>query len=94
MPFCYGLSETLFAGGNEPGWNLAAYDLILKNQIGVSGRFNVTGYPAVLSGSSGLLFVGIVEFGFSGYGFPVCNTRLTGNYLGGVLAAHPFNIEL
>ena len=57
-------------------------------------RLNITGNTSILSCSSGLLFVSIVEFGFLSDCLTICNLRTSCFYFTFVFALHSFKIYI
>ncbi len=92
--FLLGLDEALVAGRNVLPGDDPAHDLIDEFVLAFLHRLHVARHPAELTGTAGLLLVGIVEVGPLGNGFPVGD--LGGAHFddGAVFPLHPFNVNV
>jgi hypothetical protein len=86
--------EPLLTGGDKLGWNGATDDLVVEDEISFGGGFQIARHPAELTGASGLLLVGVIEFRLLGDGFPIGHPGISRGYLGVVFPAHALHVNL
>jgi hypothetical protein len=91
--FGQAVSETLLTGRDKGCGDGAAGHFVDKNKLFPFHRLHVTGHPAELARTAGLLLVGVVELGPAGDGFPVGHPGRAGGHFGLVLPAHAFDID-
>ena len=92
--------EALVTGGDVLGRNRTALDLVDELVVldlalaRLLDRLDVSGHAGILSRTTGLLLVGVVELRLLGDGLAVCDLRLTDLDLGLVLPLHPLDVDV